>query len=479
MSSLSPHIVLYNEVSGVGHHESWTALFTEILLDRGYTVTCLTPDCATMKEILSSHGIDFHKNLSIISLTQKKSISPSQNDFFLLILLKSTQIIKKTIWNFSQRIKKLYSMLKMGKNISSEQIGNSKKNPNNAPDIQKRRIFSILILTEVRNSFRLFSEYMYNYCTFFYYFSPHYAEPGKILNIIRDVSKYSKVPDFFFIMHLDKWSVAPTFMGKNETLPIFWGGLTFMHNIQNQYGKEWFFNQQQFRGMCFLNENAPSFYQKKYPKHHFCFLPDITNTNLPLKSSPRVEEMKKRALKRSIVLLCGSIDERKNIALFCELACNADPDVWFFAIVGQRSDNLSNFENEILKKIAASPHNNTYVYTEHLSDERELNSFIHVSDMLFAVYVDFQISSNMVTKAAFFEKPILVSEKYLMGYRVKRYNIGRSVPEKDVDAIFRAMEELITSPIPKGNFNMYCEDFNIKKMGDAFESFIIHCLDST
>ncbi len=47
-----------------------------------------------------------------------------------------------------------------------------------------------------------------------------------------------------------------------------------------------------------------------------------------------------------------------------------------------------------------------------------------VTDHVVAVY------SNILTKAALLSKPIIVSDRFLMGQRVNTYNIGIAVPEK-------------------------------------------------
>jgi hypothetical protein len=49
--------------------------------------------------------------------------------------------------------------------------------------------------------------------------------------------------------------------------------------------------------------------------------------------------------------------------------------------------------------------------------------------MIFAVYKDFPHSSNLLSKAAFFKKPIMVSSKYYMGSEVDEYQLGFSVSE--------------------------------------------------
>ena len=64
--------------------------------------------------------------------------------------------------------------------------------------------------------------------------------------------------------------------------------------------------------------------------------------------------------------------------------------------------------------LLTSPPENFFSHTEYLPDETQFNAIINASDIIFAAYKDFTISSNMPGKAAAFDKPILVSTGYLL-----------------------------------------------------------------
>jgi hypothetical protein len=84
---------------------------------------------------------------------------------------------------------------------------------------------------------------------------------------------------------------------------------------------------------------------------------------------------------------------------------------------------------------------NLYAHLQCLPEEI-MNSVVAVSDILFAGYRDFPNSSNALTKAAVFERPILVSDGHLMGERVRNFGLGEVVPEGDVGEIAAALERM-------------------------------------
>jgi hypothetical protein len=272
---------------------------------------------------------------------------------------------------------------------------------------------------------------------------PILSHTSELFEIINEVSKHSPDIKFFYIMYLDKYSL-PFFpyckyfcnssnpWCRKGAISFPWGGLSFIHHTEYQLGNEWFFNQPSFCGLCVLDESAYQIYRNVQPEHVISLLPDITNTELPKHSVPIIQEIILKSNNRSIILLCGSIEGRKNIELFCKVAKIADPDRWFFVIVGQHY--YSTFSKEDINALSAfisSPHGNTADYDFFMKNEEELNCLISKVDIIFAVYKNFQISSNMPSKAAFFNKPIIVSERFLMGQIVRKYNIGHLVSEDD------------------------------------------------
>jgi hypothetical protein len=66
------------------------------------------------------------------------------------------------------------------------------------------------------------------------------------------------------------------------------------------------------------------------------------------------------------------------------------------------------------------------------------------ADVIWAAYRSFPNNSNILTKAALLERPVLVSDGYLMGRLAKEYGLGEVVPEGDLDAIVAALPRMVT-----------------------------------
>ncbi len=96
-----------------------------------------------------------------------------------------------------------------------------------------------------------------------------------------------------------------------------------------------------------------------------------------------------------------------------------------------------------LTAIASSTPENCYFHFGHIPDQGSFNSLLSISDILCAAYEEFPHSSNILTKAAAFQKPVLVDEKYAMGERVRTYNLGMCVSVNDSDSWLYAIHQLV------------------------------------
>ena len=72
-----------------------------------------------------------------------------------------------------------------------------------------------------------------------------------------------------------------------------------------------------------------------------------------------------------------------------------------------------------------------------------MNSIYAASDVVVAAYRAFPNSSNALTKAAVFERPIVVSDGYLMAERVRKFGLGEVIPEGDAEALVAALQRML------------------------------------
>lgn len=282
-------------------------------------------------------------------------------------------------------------------------------------------------------------------------------------------------PALVFNMYMDMFKTDARSWNEFSALdPWPWAGIRF---VPPDVPVESYYELPSFKGMCLLDERLCRNYQAKMPDKCFEYLPDITDTALPDKPSALAQEIERRAAGRKIVFFGGSIGGQKNVAQWYELVQRADPRQWFFVQIGELHEVTFTPEDvAAFKKVTAQPPENLFMYAEYLADDRAFNEIIHMSDVVFAVYRAFKISSNMVTKAASFKKPILVSDGYLMGDRVKRYGIGLAVAEDDTGAILAGLTRLGAAPIPPENFSQFHRDFSQDSVAKRLDEFLRRCL---
>lgn len=187
---------------------------------------------------------------------------------------------------------------------------------------------------------------------------------------------------------------------------------------------------------------APALQQHLKGKPVIVF-PDIADDTAPDHAYPPAQEILQRAQGRTVICLLGALSRRKGLLTMVDMVHRMNVDDFFFVFAGKLDMNSFSTEAQsfIRNFVVSKPENCLFLF-ERIPDEAQFNALVTACDVLFAVYDSFLSSSNLLTKAAIFERPILVSEGYCMGERMARYRIGRSVPENDADACIAAVREI-------------------------------------
>lgn len=304
----------------------------------------------------------------------------------------------------------------------------------------------------------------------------NYLEPMEFAERIHfALSKEVSSPHLIINMYMDLYRTDYSRWNHFESrMRIPWVGLRF---IPAKDPIEGYYFIPSCRGMAFLDEDVCKRYQKSIFDKNFAYFPDITDASLPTKKSELSVEILKRARGRKIVFLGGTIGRSKNLEKWYELISIANPERWFFLQIGEiRFENLTTGDIAAQNKCLRMMPENLLIKNEYLPDEKIFNDVIFNSDVLFAVYRDFKISSNMLGKAAAFERPILVAQGNLMGQRVNDYQIGIAVPEDNVPMMLQALEHLVQNPIPNQHFVAYREEFSEKVFSKSMIEFIGKCI---
>lgn len=457
-------------------------MFAAMLLAHGYRVACMTPNPQALEVVLRTHGVAEHADLHILATPPVTPPPPSLRERFASAWLwlcgcrgfstaDVTEESAPVIWRPTLR-----DRWRLNAHRYASKSPEVSVTPDLPPAIRIKRRLLHLGVPPI-------------------WYSIEFIRKG--LRILRRASRCSGIrhpanlaaaaqasltnlpwrPDFFLSMYADLWMTNPAYWRPASVhVPLPWGGIRFMPLDNRHAATEGYFRDPMFRGLCFLDEDAVACYQSCRPEKIFGFLPDVANAELSLQPSTIAGEIRRRAAGRPIILLCGSVEGRKNARLFCEAARQPGAEDFLFAIVGQlHPATLDREERALLDEFAATRDGNTFFHDIYFECEGQMNAVIAAADIIFAVYRDFPISSNMLSKAATFRKPILVSDRFLMGRRVRRYGIGIAVPEEDASAMLAGLFSIPIKSIPVENFERYCADFSASALAAHLDCFLTDC----
>ncbi len=171
------------------------------------------------------------------------------------------------------------------------------------------------------------------------------------------------------------------------------------------------------------------------------FFPDITVTTFDEKDG-LARKIADFANGRPVVSLLGHLQRTKGLLEFTRAAQNPLFQNVFFALCGEVNWGEIRPEEKAELRKAWEQTPNLFAHLDSLR-EPTLNSVLKNSDIVYAAYRDFPNSSNIMTKAVHFRKPILVSDGYLMAERVRKFELGEVVPEGDQNAINAALTKML------------------------------------
>ncbi len=303
----------------------------------------------------------------------------------------------------------------------------------------------------------------------------NYLEPREFAQRLQSALKgVSTRPDFMFNMYMDLYRTdEKRWQAFSQLCGIPWAGLRF---IPQSLPLEGYYKTPNLRGMALLDEKLVAAYQEQLPQLAIGYLPDMTDVLIGNHTSHIAQAILTRAQGRKIVFMGGTIGKNKNLACWYALIQQADAGKWFFVQIGEvLTDDLTQEDRDACQAIDLAPPENLYRHIGYLPDERDFNGAIAVADIIYAVYRDFKISSNMLGKAAAFNKPIVVAQEHLMGERVRAYQIGIAIPEDDAFAALEALQTLVERPSNLECFQAYRSDFSTVAFKNSFFQLIDAC----
>jgi hypothetical protein len=201
--------------------------------------------------------------------------------------------------------------------------------------------------------------------------------------------------------------------------------------------------------------------------------PDVQSDAAPDTDYAPAQMIQARAAGRTVVGLIGSLTPRKGVTTLIEVAQRADPRDTFFVWAGHLA--REEFSAEQLATIdafvASQPSHCAFVF-ERIPGEPQFNALIAACDMIFAAYFDFPASSGLLSKAALFDKPIIVSRSYCMAQRVQHFEIGATIAQGNAEQCLAAIELLRAKRIDATQFAAYRAAHSPERLRAAFSEII-------
>lgn len=285
-------------------------------------------------------------------------------------------------------------------------------------------------------------------------------------------------PDLVYFPCLD--DLLPTLgpsAAMSRVLPYPWSGLLVQSALPPY--KPWqpdvrpFLRNPLCRGIGVLNEYSADSLKPFQPR--IASLPDFADLSLPDTSYPLLHTLRRRAAGRKIISLLGSLGERKGIRLLLDTIPLLPPSDYFFLMAGRPW--LTDGQTRTVRAFEAT-HPNCLFSLNQIPDEACFNALVEASDVIFAAYRRFTGSSNLLTKAAAFRRPILVSQGECMGRRVKEYGTGLAVPETEAKACSEALVRLCRTGAPDiSGFRRYAEKHSLERLKEELDK-VSHSLPS-
>jgi hypothetical protein len=124
-----------------------------------------------------------------------------------------------------------------------------------------------------------------------------------------------------------------------------------------------------------------------------------------------------------------------------ELVLQNELEDYFIVLAGAvQWTGFSPEEKSLLEQV--SQKENVWAHLKRIPTECAYNGIIRACDLLVAAYRDFPHSSNTVTKAATFEKPIIVTKGGLMAKRVNSFQLGLVIDRSESVPLLAAIHQI-------------------------------------
>lgn len=290
--------------------------------------------------------------------------------------------------------------------------------------------------------------------------------------------------DLVFFAWLDSYLHDPSALVRFLTERLFrrhWTGLYFHpteFRLPPPQARLWSRGRHRFArssgclGVAVLDEGVAEAMAAELDGKPVIVFPDGPGFTEVRDPSPELEMIRAGAGGRRIVGLLGSLERRKGVLSFLEVAQRRENEDLYFVLAGELQEHTFSPKEIAGLHTAADSHRQTNVFIRfgRIADEAVFNGLIRACDVLFAAYEEFPHSSNQLAKAAHFRKPVVVSRGFCMGERVESFRLGMAIEAGNVDEASAAIRTLAGQGMPDPGFDHYLRVHSRANLHLAFQT---------
>lgn len=227
------------------------------------------------------------------------------------------------------------------------------------------------------------------------------------------------------------------------------------------------------QGIAIHDEGIVDSFSKRLEKPVVLF-PEIADTTAHLSYHPDTQAFREKANKRTIVGMFGTLSKHQGVIEYIQLIKQSNSSKFFFVIAGPLSiETFSKGEQNIITSFINNLPENCYLKLNYLQEGAEFNTFVNDVDILYIVYNNFPSASNRLTKAAVFKKPVLSSNRFCVGEDVKKYRLGCTVNEGNIEEYVSQLENCTKNSFRNNDFENYAVLHNANRLKNEFKKILL------
>jgi hypothetical protein len=166
--------------------------------------------------------------------------------------------------------------------------------------------------------------------------------------------------------------------------------------------------------------------------------PDITDESAPDVGADSLGgKIRVLAGGRPVITLAGSLHHQRGVGPFLEAAL-ANPQ-WYFVLAGFLPPQVRKDYAPLLEAFQARCPAHAFLHEGAVPDGPAFNGVVAASDVVWNLHLDWPGSSNTLTKAAVFERPVIVGSGHLLEERVRKFRLGEVCQDNDAASIAAAL----------------------------------------